>query len=156
MSRKRDPLAKEQPAAGPLPRVDQLLCFALYRASNRMGRAYRPLLDALGLTYPQYLVLLVLWDQQTATVGALGEALDLDSGTLTPLLKRMETNGLIRRRRDPDDERRVVVDLTEKGAALRHQAEAVPPAMAGRIAISLEEADTLCERVKQLADAIKA
>jgi len=98
-------------------RLDNQLCFALYGAANRMTRLYRPLLDALGLTYPQYLAMLVLWEKNPRTVGALGEALDLDSSTLTPLLKRLEAAGLVERSRDPDDERRVIEHILPKGMA---------------------------------------
>lgn len=107
-------------------RLDQQLCFPLYAASNLMTRLYRPLLDELGLTYPQYLVMLVLWEASPSTVSALGERLRLDSGTLTPLLKRLEAAGLVRRTRDAADERRVLVSLTDNGRALRDQAEDVP------------------------------
>lgn len=103
-------------------RLDDQLCFALYSASHLMTRAYRPMLTALGLTYPQYLALLVLWEADDLTVGALGERLYLDSGTLTPLLKRMEAQGLVERRRDPADERQVRIRLTEAGRALEAEA----------------------------------
>ena len=89
-----------------IPKLEQHLCFALYSASGLMTRLYRPLLEPLGLTYPQYLAMLVLWERAPSTVGALGEALGLDSATLTPLLKRLEANGLVTRRRDAADERR--------------------------------------------------
>ncbi|RUW76856.1 MULTISPECIES: MarR family transcriptional regulator [unclassified Mesorhizobium] len=102
-----------------VPRLDQQLCFALYSASGLMTKLYRPLLDPLGLTYPQYLAMLVLWERAPSTVGALGEALGLDSATLTPLIKRMEAGGLVTRRRDSADERRVLVEPTAKGQALR-------------------------------------
>ncbi|MEW6018004.1 MAG: MarR family transcriptional regulator [Pseudomonadota bacterium] len=111
--------------ADPL-RLDLQLCFALYGASNRVTRLYRPLLAPLGLTYPQYLVMLALWETAPRSVGGLGEALDLDSGTLTPLLKRLERQGLVTRTRDPADERRVMVALSDAGDALREQARAVP------------------------------
>lgn len=107
-------------------RLDRQICFPLYAASNLINRLYRPVLSELGLTYPQYLVMLALWEQSPRTVGALGEALYLDSGTLTPLLKRMEQAGLVERRRDPEDERRVQVSLTRDGRALRKRAESVP------------------------------
>ena len=99
-------------------RLDDQLCFALYSASHLMTRAYRPMLAAIGLTYPQYLAMLVLWEADDLTVGALGERLFLDSGTLTPLLKRLEALGHVERRRDPADERQVRVRLTESGRAL--------------------------------------
>ncbi|ALR22966.1 MarR family transcriptional regulator [Sphingobium yanoikuyae] len=106
--------------------LDRQVCFPLYAATNLLNRLYGPVLGELGLTYPQYLVMLVLWENQPQTVGALGARLYLDSGTLTPLLKRMESAGLITRARDPEDERRVLVTLTGKGKALRQQALHVP------------------------------
>jgi len=132
-------------------RLDNQLCFALYGAANRMTRLYRPLLDALGLTYPQYLAMLVLWEQSPRTVGALGDALDLDSSTLTPLLKRLEAGGLVERRRDPEDERRVIVALTDKGRALRDQAERIPEQMICALDMPMEAIETLRARLKVLA-----
>ena len=132
-------------------RLDRQLCFALYGAANRVTRLYRPLLDALGLTYPQYLAMLVLWEDSPRTVGALGEALDLESSTLTPLLKRMEAQGLVARARDPEDERRVIVTLTEAGAALREQAKSVPEKLFCQLALPLEDLGDLRERLKTLA-----
>ncbi|MBW0151870.1 MAG: MarR family transcriptional regulator [Phenylobacterium sp.] len=114
-------------------RLDLQLCFALYGASNRVTRLYRPLLEPLGLTYPQYLVMLALWENAPRSVGDLGQALDLDSGTLTPLLKRLETQGLVNRARDPRDERRVIISLTDKGAHLRGPAAAVPGQLVCRL-----------------------
>ncbi|MBN9268669.1 MAG: MarR family transcriptional regulator, partial [Mesorhizobium sp.] len=110
MTTKETTRASPAGAAGtaPTPRLDQQLCFALYSASGLMTKLYRPLLDPLGLTYPQYLAMLALWERAPSTVGELGEALGLDSATLTPLLKRMEAGGLVTRRRDPEDERRVL------------------------------------------------
>lgn len=107
-------------------RLDRQVCFPLYAATNLINRLYTPVLRPLGLTYPQYLVLLVLWEEQPQTVGTLGARLHLDSGTLTPLLKRMERAGLVERARDPDDERRVQVTLTDRGAMLRTEALHVP------------------------------
>jgi DNA-binding MarR family transcriptional regulator len=132
-------------------RLDRQLCFALYGAANRVTRLYRPMLEALGLTYPQYLAMLVLWEASPRTVGALGEALDLESSTLTPLLKRLETQGLVARARDPDDERRVVVTLTEAGAALRDKARAVPEQLFCKLNLQLDELGDLRERLKALA-----
>jgi DNA-binding MarR family transcriptional regulator len=107
-------------------RLDNQLCFALYAASRAMVRMYLPLLDPLGLTYPQYLVMLVLWEDDGLTVKRLGERLYLDSGTLTPLLKRLEQAGFVSRRRSPADEREVRIALTEAGRALREPALGVP------------------------------
>jgi DNA-binding MarR family transcriptional regulator len=119
-------------------RLDAQLCFPLYAASNLLTRLYRPLLDELGLTYPQYLVMLVLWQQAPASVGELSEKLYLDSGTLTPLLKRLEAAGLVRRQRSAVDERRVEVSLTPNGEALKKRALQVPGAMACRIGMDNE------------------
>lgn len=107
-------------------RLDEQLCFALYSASRAVTAAYRPLLDELGITYPQYLVLLVLWEEQSCSVGHLGDRLHLDSGTLSPLLKRLEGSGLAVRRRAADDERRVEVSLTAAGQALQERAACIP------------------------------
>ena len=131
-------------------RLDRQLCFALYGAANRVTRLYRPLLDALGLTYPQYLAMLVLWEASPRTVGALGEALDLESSTLTPLLKRLETQGLLVRTRDPKDERRVIVALTDTGKALREQAKTVPEQLLCRLEMPLDDLGDLRERLKVL------
>ncbi|WP_280468011.1 MarR family winged helix-turn-helix transcriptional regulator [Nocardia cyriacigeorgica] len=106
--------------------LDRQVCFALYSASRAVTRLYRPLLDELGLTYPQYLVLLVLWERGEVTVKDLGAALELDSGTLSPLLKRLESAGLVLRRRAAGDERSVLVEATVEGQALRERARSVP------------------------------
>jgi len=106
--------------------LDEQLCFALYSASRAMTGCYRPLLRRTGLTYPQYLVLLVLWERGATTVGGLGDALQLESGTLSPLLKRLEGSRLITRSRVPEDERSVLVSLTAAGRELRERAEPVP------------------------------
>jgi DNA-binding MarR family transcriptional regulator len=107
--------------------LDKQFCFALYSASLAMTKTYKPLLDELGLTYPQYLVMLVLWKQDDILVKEIGEALFLDSGTLTPLLKRLEAAEIISRQRDANDERQVRVRLTDAGRKLRRQAEKIPP-----------------------------
>lgn len=106
--------------------LDEQLCFPIYAASNLIVKTYRPFLTPLGLTYPQYLVMLVLWEKECVSVGDLGQILHLDSGTLTPLLKRMETSGLINRSRDPNDERRVLISLKDKGRDLSAEAEKIP------------------------------
>lgn len=131
-------------------RLDRQLCFPLYAASNILTRAYRPLLDQLGLTYPQYLVLLVLWEKAPRAVGEIGQQLFLDTGTLTPLLKRMEAAGLVARQRDPEDERRVIISLTAKGSDLREAAREIPMKMAASPKLSLCEAQTLHETVWKL------
>lgn len=131
----------DTPACPAHLRLDQQLCFPLYAASNLMTRLYRPLLDELGLTYPQYLAMLVLWEATPCTVSALGERLLLDSGTLTPLLKRLESAGLVCRTRDVADERRVLVSLTENGLALRAHADGVPHRLVCRV-LAAHEATT--------------
>jgi DNA-binding MarR family transcriptional regulator len=113
-------------------RLDQQICFPLYAASNLMTRLYRPLLKALGLTYPQYLVMLVLWETSPIQMGALCDRLYLDSGTLTPLLKRLSSAGFVNRDRDPLDERRVLLALTPAGLALKQQALTIPIALSSR------------------------
>ena len=110
----RTPTSENSPSPAAL-RLDNQVCFALYSASLAMTKLYKPLLDDIGLTYPQYLVMLVLWEQDGITVSELGERLYLDSGTLTPLLKRLEASGHIRRARDAQDERRVRIALTPQG-----------------------------------------
>lgn len=106
--------------------LDRQVCFALYAASRAVTAAYRPLLEPLGLTYPQYLVMLVLWERGAQSVREIGHALHLDSGTLSPLLKRLEANGLLERTRSAADERRVLVELTDEGRALRARAVDIP------------------------------
>src|SRR5882724_7676932 len=110
--------------------LDDQFCFALYNASRAVIRSYAPLLEPLGLTYPQYLVLLVLWEGDGVPVKQIGERLALDSGTLTPLLKRLEHQGLVERRRGDDDERVVRIHLTAVGRALRAKARKIPNALA--------------------------
>jgi len=130
--------------------LDAQLCFPLYAASNLLTRLYRPLLDELGLTYPQYLVMLVLWEQAPASVGELSTRLHLDSGTLTPLLKRLEAAGLVRRQRSAEDERRVEVSLTPKGQALKKRALDVPGAMGCRIGLGEEQFVSLRSELRGL------
>lgn len=131
-------------------RLDNQLCFALYSSSLAMTRIYTRLLAPLGLTYPQYLVLLVLWEHDGRGVGELGERLFLDSGTLTPLLKRMESTGLLRRARAVDDERRVNVHLTDAGSALRHEARSVLRDLAAAVSCSEAVIAGLTRQLKDL------
>ena len=113
----------------PSLKLDDQLCFAIYSAGHAFARAYKPLLEGLGLTYPQYLVLLVLWAEEGVTVGAIGEKLFLESSTLTPLLKRLEAQGLLVRVRGKNDERQVIVHLTAAGRKLADAARDVPKCM---------------------------
>jgi len=115
------------------------LCFAVYAAGHAFNRVYKTLLDPLGLTYPQYLAMLALWERDGATVSEIGARLHLDSGTLTPLLKRLEAAGLVRRARDPADERQVRIALTPKGRALRDKAKLVPEAIACAAALPVDD-----------------
>ncbi|MBX3605034.1 MAG: MarR family transcriptional regulator [Piscinibacter sp.] len=144
------------PAADAGPLLDRQLCFALYSASLATTRLYKPLLEPLGLTYPQYLVLMVLWQRDGQGVGELGERLFLDSGTLTPLLKRMEASGWLRRARSADDERRVVVSLTPEGRALRRRALEFPKHLAAAMDCSRDELAALTAQLQQLRDQILA
>ncbi|GAP38904.1 MarR family transcriptional regulator [Piscinibacter sakaiensis] len=123
----------------PLPPLERQLCYALYATSLAMTKLYKPLLDPLGLTYPQYLAMLVLWEQDGIGVTQLGERLALDSGTLTPLLKRLESQGLVQRLRDTRDERRVLLQLTGAGRALRERAATVPRTIAEASGCGLDE-----------------
>ncbi|WP_328884914.1 MarR family winged helix-turn-helix transcriptional regulator [Streptomyces sp. NBC_00316] len=130
--------------------LEDQMCFALYAAQRAMTNRYRPLLDEFDLTYPQYLVLLVLWEHRAVPIKTLGALLQLDYGTLTPLLKRMETHGLIRRERQVEDERSVLVTLTEQGAGLRERARAIPAAMGEAVGFSpqqFEDTKSLLERL---------
>lgn len=133
------------------PRLEDQLCFAVYAAAHAFGHAYRPLLEPLGLTYPQYLVLLQLWERDDRSVGELGGALFLDSGTLTPMLKRMEAAGWLSRRRDPRDERVVRITLTPAGTALRERAKAIPATLACGIGLEEEELGRLRPALQRLA-----
>ena len=114
-------LAKRKPGPEEAPKLDDFLCFAIYSTNLAVNRVYKPLLDQLGLTYPQYIVLIALYDEDDQTVGGLGDKLFLDSSTLTPLLKRMEAMGHLTRQRDPQDERQVRVRLTPQGRSLREK-----------------------------------
>jgi DNA-binding MarR family transcriptional regulator len=134
--------------------LDKQVCFALYAASRAATARYRPILDRFGLTYPQYVALLVLWERGETTVKDLGAALMLDSGTLSPLLKRLETAGLVRRRRDADDERSVVVALTKAGAALQIEAAGVPAELARATGMSPSELKALRETLAALTAAL--
>lgn len=135
--------------------LDRQVCFPLYAASNLINRLYRPILGELGLTYPQYLVMLVLWKASPQTVGSLGTMLHLDSGTLTPLLKRMEMAGLISRTRDSHDERRVLIELTATGEALRTEATQVPAILASRLAMDKTSIIELRDQVRSLVQVLE-
>lgn len=143
-------------AVAGVPRLDEQLCFALYSATLAMNRRYREALAPLGLTYPQYLVMLVLWQFDGRRVGELGDLLHLDSATLTPLLKRLEALGLVARGRDPADERVVRVTLTPAGRALQDKAVEVPVRIACAAGLPLADIHDLRERLGVLRDRLLA
>ena len=132
------------------------LCFAVYSAAHAFNRVYKPHLERMGLTYPQYLTMLVLWEQDGLPVKAIGERLGLDSGTLTPLLKRLEQSGFVTRRRDPADERSVLIGMTEKGRGLKKEAERVPFALACAMGKSIGDIGDLRREITALRDALQA
>jgi DNA-binding MarR family transcriptional regulator len=136
------------------PRLDDQLCFALYSASRAVTAAYRPLLAELNLTYPQYLVLLVLWEEGRASVGRLCDRLHLDSGTLSPLLKRLEAIGYVTRERSAEDERRVDIVLTPTGKRLEAKASCVPERLMAGSEMSVDEIRALRDAVLRLSDSL--
>jgi DNA-binding MarR family transcriptional regulator len=140
----------------PQLRLDNQLCFLFHRISRELTAAYRPLLADLGLTYPQYLVMLVLWEDDGLGVGEIGERLALDSGTLSPLLRRLEDGGLIQRRRQAADERRVTIHLTDAGRALEQRAAGVPGALADQLADDAEQYEQAKASLTALVDRLVA
>ena len=144
-------------AGYPQFQLDRQLCFALYTASRAVVRTYTPLLDESGLTYPQYVTMLALWEDpgQPRSVGELGERLHLDSGTLTPLLKRLAAMGYVTRSRDASDERRVLVTVTAQGLALRDRLAAVPQSFLACLGMDVTQASTLREELAALTDALE-
>ncbi|WP_315780926.1 MULTISPECIES: MarR family transcriptional regulator [unclassified Bradyrhizobium] len=149
-------MPKKTTADVPLQLGSQL-CFAVYSTAHAFNRVYKPLLDRLGLTYPQYLVMLVLWEGDGLSVKEIGERLFLDSGTLTPLLKRMEALHLLKRTRSAQDERQVLVTLTAQGASLREKARAiVPPAILDATGCSIAELADLHGRLVKLRERLEA
>ena len=136
--------------------LDSMLCFAVYAAGHAFTRFYKPRLDALGLTYPQYLVFLVLWEGDGLTVKALGDRLFLDSGTITPLVKRLEGRGLVRRQRDDVDERQVRIFLTAAGSALREKALAIPLAVGKALGGDAEAGASMRRGLQQLRERLDA
>jgi len=136
--------------------LDNFLCFAIYSTGHAFNQFYRPLLDALGVTYPQYLVMVALWTANDQTVKALGEKLSLESSTLTPLLKRLEAAGYLTRARDPDDERQVRVRLTATGRALKSRARSIPACVGGALGLSNEQLKTLQADILSIRDRLLA
>jgi len=149
-------MVRKQTAADQLLRLDNQICFAVYSTAHAFNRVYKPLLDRLGLTYPQYLVMLALWERDDVPVKDLGERLFLDSGTLTPLLKRLEAAELIRRTRSTEDERQVLIALTPQGHALRDKARAVPQSILAASACSVGELLAMKDEIVALRDRLNA
>jgi MarR family transcriptional regulator, organic hydroperoxide resistance regulator len=145
--------AAEPPAPEQL--LDNQLCFAVYAAAHSFAQAYRPFLDPVGLTYPQYLILLELWERDGQTVSELGEPLFLDSGTLTPMLRRMEAAGWVKRRRDAVDARAVRVTLTARGHGFRRKAREIPAAMMCASSLDLAGLNALRNKLKRVAKALR-
>ncbi|MEU6134105.1 MarR family transcriptional regulator [Nocardioides sp. NPDC047086] len=146
MSTKKDPLAEiENPLA-----LDQQVCFGLAVAARSVIALYRPLLEPLGLTHPQYLVMLALWEEESLRVSELGRKVQLDPGTLSPLLKRLEAQDYVRRERNKLDERSLAVVLTDRGRALRDDAEKIPPAIVERLDMSVEDLMDLHRRLLEV------
>ncbi|MCM3617558.1 MarR family transcriptional regulator [Sutcliffiella horikoshii] len=132
--------------------LENQLCFKIYSAEKKMMKLYRSYLDELGITYPQYLVLLVLWEQDAISVKELGEKLTLDSGTLTPMLKRMETNQLITRNRSKKDERVVVITLTPKGKAINKEAECIPNNFLEKVSLNPNDLKVLSDLLTKVVE----
>ncbi len=137
-------------------RLDRQLCFAAYSVSQAFNRVYKPGLDRIGLTYPQYLVLLVLWDQDGQTVNQIGKQLHLDSGTLTPMLKRLEAAGIVCRQRDMQDERQVRISLTAKGSGLKEQAAEARRGVACATGLPAGEIQALRDELMRLRDSLNS
>lgn len=133
-------------------KIENQLCFPLYACSREVIKLYKPHLDKLDLTYTQYITMMVLWEKKSVNVKTLGDVLHLDSGTLTPLLKKLESKGLILRRRSTEDERNLIVTITEKGEALKEQALHIPDTLSKCVDLSSEEAQTLYRILYKILD----
>jgi MarR family transcriptional regulator, organic hydroperoxide resistance regulator len=149
-------MVRKQAAADQALRLDNQICFAIYSTAHAFNRVYKPLLDRLGLTYPQYLVMLTLWERDGVPVKDIGGRLFLDSGTLTPLLKRLEAAELIKRTRSTEDERQVLIALTPQGHALREKAKAVPQSILAASACSVGELLAMKDEIVALRDRLNA
>jgi DNA-binding MarR family transcriptional regulator len=146
----RSPATVIDTTPNPSRPLDRQLCFSLYGASMAMSRVYKPLLDRLGLTYPQYLVLHALWEQDGRTIGAIAERLSLESSTITPLVKRLATAGIVTRERDPADERQVRVRLTDKGRRLDEESACVAETVFARTGLTVAQLDQLTDQIQTL------
>lgn len=136
------------------PPLDAHLCFAMYSANIAINRAYKPVLDQLGITYPQYLVMSALWETDGQVVGAIADRLALESSTITPLVKRLEAAGFVQRQRNPEDERQVIVTLTESGKALRSESKCLTDTLAVRADLPIPELIRLNAEVRELRDSL--
>jgi len=145
-----------KPAAADWLQLDNQICFAVYSTAHAFNRIYKPLLEGLGLTYPQYLVMLVLWERDDVPLKDIGERLFLDSGTLTPLLKRLEAAGFIKRTRNSDDERQVLIALTAQGQALKDKARSVPLSILDASSCSIAELSDVRNEIVALRDRLNA
>jgi DNA-binding MarR family transcriptional regulator len=137
----------------PIP-LDNQLCFALYGASMAVGRAYKPLLDQMGITYPQFLVLSALWEADGATIGAIAQRLDLEPSTITPLVKRLEAAGFVTRERNREDERQVHARLTPKGWAMRQETTCLAETLLRKSGLDVGQVQTLNTAIRRLRDAV--
>ncbi len=137
-------------------KLENQICFPLYAASREMIKLYRPYLDALDLTYTQYIAMMVFWEQKKINVKELGKKLYLDSGTLTPVLKSLEAKGFVRRYRSTQDERVLLVEITEAGEALKEQAKAIPGCVAASVGLSQEDAALLYQQLYKTLEALSA
>jgi len=154
-----DPKASDRKTSGPRasgPRLADLLCFAIYSANLAYGRAYKPILEQLGLTYTQYIAIVSLWEEDNQTVSGLGQKLFLESNTLTPILKKLETMGYLRRQRDPADERQVRVSLTDAGRNILARSTCLGETLIERSGMTPQQLDALNKQVRRLRDALVA
>ena len=149
-------MAARAPTPDDILKIDNFICFALYSAGHAFTRLYKPLLEPLGLTYPQFLVMVALWEKDDRTVGEIGDALLLESSTLTPILKRLETAKLIRRTRDTRDERVVRIHLTREGSSLREKATGIPQAIGCATSLTIPEVMKLTADIKALREKLVA
>ncbi|MBI0580091.1 MarR family transcriptional regulator [Neobacillus cucumis] len=136
-------------------KLENQICFKIYSAEREITKLYRNLLEELGVTYPQYLVLLVLWEEESVTVKELGQKLFLDSGTLSPMLKRMEGNNLLERRRSLEDERTVIISLTKKGEELKEKAQCIPSKLLENLSIDMKELKNLNQTLSTILNRIQ-
>ena len=139
-----------------MPQLDDFICFSLYSANHAMNRVYKPLLEPLGLTYPQYLAMVALWKKDHQTVGEIGETLQLETNTLTPLLKRLETAGHVERKRSKSDERQVIISLTAEGKALKNRSKDIAQCVFTATGLHEDELKELQAKIALLTKRLRA